>query len=141
MLFPAQRQWFTIGRIQKLIVDQHTGGLKMDPQVLTQQAGLYTESYDDRHNLIITFKEEGANGHVGDAALIILAMSCNISDVLENNNVILRFDGNSALYVILTFRDETEATLFCKSFRSYFNPNIAIPISPMVQQVLLETYM
>lgn len=100
---------------------------------------MYTEFYKDMQ-MILTFKEESANGDVGDPDLIFLANKSNSTDVLMDDSVILCFDGNPELYVILTFRDKSQANNFCSSLRGHFNADITVLIPRVVQQVLQRTH-
>lgn len=132
-----QRQNFKIGPIQKLILDPDTSDTVIFHVAFAQQVALYTEYYNSMQ-MILTFKEEFANGHVGDPVLILLAYRFNISDVLAHNNVVLRFRGDSVLFIILTFRHQAEAVNFCNLYHGYFNPNIVVEIPPVLQ-LLLES--
>lgn len=95
--------------------------------MVAQQAALFSEIYRNTHRIFI-FKEVHENGDVGDPVLIYLASKMNISDIIANKKVAIRFTGYTALTAVLTFRDELEASNFCNVVRPHTNPLIAVPV-------------
>lgn len=108
--------------------------------MLSHDTVVYTEFYDGEQ-MILTFKKESENGDVGDAVLIIMAYKYNISDILENNNVVLRSKVGTRLHHLLTFRDVADANHFCNSLRDHFNPDnhVLVTIPPKLQQIIQKT--
>ena len=117
-----------------MLVDR-TGSQIVYGLELTQHAGLYIEFYNDMQ-MILTFKEESLNGDVGDPVLVFLANKCNISGVLANKYVVVRFNGNFALHIILTFHDESQAANFCKILRAHVDEKMAPPIPSVILDAL-----
>lgn len=132
----SQRHNVTISRVQKLLLD-YPATMVVHHSEISRQTGLYTDFYKGLQ-LIFTFKEESANGDVGNPLLIFMANKYTISDVLVNNNVVLRFDGGFVLFIIFTFPDESEANNFRNYFRRYFKASATIPIPPLAS-VFLRT--
>lgn len=133
--YVPQRANVEIDRIQEFLLDRDSSGLIQSRAVLAQKPVIYTEFYDSTR-VLLTFKDESVDGSVGNPVLVILANGFNMSNVLENSNVILHSMGGSQIYHVLTFRDDSEAKHFCNSLRRYFNPNLLVSIPPGLQEFL-----
>lgn len=131
----SQRENFTIGRIQTFLLDPNNSDTILSDIELARRAVLYTE-FCGSTRIILTFKKESINGDVGATVLVFVASRFNISDVLENNNVVLRFREPSPVYHVLTFCNKSAADHFHSSFRGYFDQNTSVSIPPGLQQFL-----
>lgn len=107
----------------------------IDRSELSQQAVLYTESYNDTHT-IFTFKKESVNGDVGDTVLMFVSNKFNVSGVLADKNVVLNSLTAPPLYFVLTFPHKSEAEHFRESLRGCFKQNALTRIPPGLQEFI-----
>lgn len=87
--------------------------------------------------MVMTLKQESANGNVGNPLLVFPAAKYNISDVPLNNSVVARSNGDYVRYIILTFDNATEASNFCNTYRDQFDASLTTPIPPVILQEVL----
>lgn len=129
-----QLEDFKIAYIQKLVLDRLSGNYITQRQVLTRQAAVHTEMYQGTR-VIFTLKGISANG-VGDPVFVFAQNAFNISPVLINNNIVLRYRRNVPMYHVLTFPDWSEANRFRNALIAFTVEDLPVPIPIAIQEVL-----